>query len=326
MNGVLALLLLCAQQNAAAWLDDYDAGLAAAQAAGKDMLVEFTGSDWCAPCRRLGEQVLDTPEFLALAGASCVLVRLDYPRSPEAKALVPHPERNAAIAQAWAVSSFPTLVLAAADGEPYAETGDQDLTPAKFWEDLQGLRSDAAALRPQLATLEARLRGGKDVAAAARASIALLRASSPRLRLRESLLPALRGARAELAATEPALEVDFLRLLLELRRATNTEEEEAIAKDPDNETGLYEQVMLARLSRVQFVAEMEAFNHDLERFVALDRYHDASACSHMLVQSSRFYHNYLARPQGARLMAGRARRLGAVAPEDEAWLRKMLGS
>lgn len=320
------LLLLQTQEAAPIWHEDFDAGLAAARASGLDLLIDFTGSDWCVPCRLLKEKVLDQPEFLAGAARNFVLVRLDYPRETAARERVPHPERNAQIAAAWGVASFPTLILADAEGVPYAESGFQDLAPPAFLEDLRALRASAANLRPQVAALDAQLRAGKDLAAPARAAIRLLRATDPRLRLREGLLLALRAARPALAATDAALAFDCLQVFVETGLATAEEEAEAIRADPRNEAGLYEKVLLVRLQRVQFVADMEVFNRELEVFVALQRYHDAAACTRMLVQSSRFYHNYLSRPQGARLMAERARALGPVAPEDADWLRKMLGS
>ncbi|MEC8361187.1 MAG: thioredoxin family protein, partial [Bacteroidota bacterium] len=55
--------------------DDYDAGLAAAKAEGKPMLLDFTG--WaCVNCRKMEEQVWSNPEVARLLTEKVVLVSL----------------------------------------------------------------------------------------------------------------------------------------------------------------------------------------------------------------------------------------------------------
>ena len=44
------------------WLDDFDQAVKKARSAKKDLLVEFTGSDWCGACVRLDEQVFSRGE------------------------------------------------------------------------------------------------------------------------------------------------------------------------------------------------------------------------------------------------------------------------
>jgi len=45
----------------------------------KPTLIYFTGSDWCAPCKKLKEDFFESPEFRHKA-ESLVLVVIDYPR------------------------------------------------------------------------------------------------------------------------------------------------------------------------------------------------------------------------------------------------------
>jgi len=49
-------------------------------AKGKMILVEFTGSDWCPPCKALKKNVFNTDKFKAYAKENLVLVELDFPR------------------------------------------------------------------------------------------------------------------------------------------------------------------------------------------------------------------------------------------------------
>jgi len=47
------------------WTDDLEAAQKTAKAEGKDLLLDFTGSDWCIWCQRLKEEVFDVEAFRA---------------------------------------------------------------------------------------------------------------------------------------------------------------------------------------------------------------------------------------------------------------------
>ena len=106
-----------------AWVSDYDKAVKLAKEQGKDLLVDFTGSDWCSWCIKLDEEVFAHEEFLSYATANYILVALDYPRNDEAKSRVPNPERNQELAQLHDVGGFPTVLLMTANGDVYGRTG-----------------------------------------------------------------------------------------------------------------------------------------------------------------------------------------------------------
>ena len=103
----------------AKWYADYDEAAKVAQEEGKDLFVDFTGSDWCGWCKKLDADTFDHEEFWAKAQEDYVLVKLDFPRSEEAKAKVPNPERNAALKSEHEVRGFPTVLLMTGEGEAY---------------------------------------------------------------------------------------------------------------------------------------------------------------------------------------------------------------
>src|SRR5438552_12616557 len=63
------------------WLTDLPKAQAQAKAEKKLVLMDFTGSDWCPPCKALHKNVLTSPEFEAYAKTNLVLVVVDFPRS-----------------------------------------------------------------------------------------------------------------------------------------------------------------------------------------------------------------------------------------------------
>jgi len=121
MRHLIALLLApVAALASEGWLTDLDAAKKQAAAEHKDILIDFTGSDWCGWCIKLKKEVFDQPEF-AEASKKFVLVELDFPnkkpQSSEVKA------KNRAAQQKYGITGFPTILLMDAQGEVYARTG-----------------------------------------------------------------------------------------------------------------------------------------------------------------------------------------------------------
>lgn len=137
MRHLLALLLTpLAAFGAEGWLTDFEAAKKQAAAEKKDILVDFTGSDWCGWCIKLDKEVFSTPAFKAQK--DFVLVSLDFPRRKEIPA--DQKAKNEALMRQWGVQGFPTIVLTNAAGEPYATTGYQPGGPEKYLPHLAELR------------------------------------------------------------------------------------------------------------------------------------------------------------------------------------------
>lgn len=124
MRHLLSVLALLAALSGFAaepvWLTDLDAAKAQGVKENKPVLVDFTGSDWCPPCKALHKNVFESAEFSAVA-SKYVLVELDYPKSkpqtPELKA------KNAALSKQFGITGFPTvLLLDAKSGEVFGKT------------------------------------------------------------------------------------------------------------------------------------------------------------------------------------------------------------
>ena len=99
------------------WLTDMDAAKKEAAEQKKDMMIEFTGSDWCPPCMQLRANVFSKPDFQKEAQKNFVLLELDYPRSKEQSAEVK--AANQKLAEQYGVTGFPTVVFADASGKPF---------------------------------------------------------------------------------------------------------------------------------------------------------------------------------------------------------------
>jgi hypothetical protein len=135
--------LLAAGDAAFAWTEDLDAAKTRAAAEKKDLLIDFTGSDWCVWCVRLKEEVMDLPAFAA-AGSDFVGVTLDFPRRTQQAPAVA--ERNRSLQERYGIRGFPSIVLCDAAGRPYAKTGYQQGGPEAYLAHLAELRKGRDAL------------------------------------------------------------------------------------------------------------------------------------------------------------------------------------
>jgi thiol-disulfide isomerase/thioredoxin len=120
MKKILLALFLTAfsLQAADIWLTDYDAALKQAAADKKPLILEFTGSDWCPPCKALTANVFEKPAFEEFAKSNVVLVKFDFPRRKEQEEALK--ATNQAMAKKYQVQGFPTVILVSSSGEEMA--------------------------------------------------------------------------------------------------------------------------------------------------------------------------------------------------------------
>lgn len=91
------------------WLTNLPKAQEKAKAEKKLVLADFTGSDWCPPCKALHKNVLSNPEFTKYAKDNLILVEIDFPRikkqDPELK------RTNQELAEKFKVEAFPTVIV-----------------------------------------------------------------------------------------------------------------------------------------------------------------------------------------------------------------------
>lgn len=133
------------------WVRNWAEAQAQAKKEGKDLLIDFTGSDWCIWCKRLEEEVFHHEEFLKDATKSFVFVYLDFPNGEEPKKAVVDEKLNQKLMEAYSVRGFPTIVLANHEGMPYAKTGYQEGGPAAYLTHLADLRGQGDKVKGMLA-------------------------------------------------------------------------------------------------------------------------------------------------------------------------------
>lgn len=125
-NWVMAALLLvgimrvefqtdAAEGHEGNWLTDFPKAQAQAKEQKKLLLIDFTGSDWCPPCKQFKKTVLSSPEFNKFAAEKLVLLEADF---PEHKSQPPALKKaNDALMEKFKVEAFPTVIVLNVSGK-----------------------------------------------------------------------------------------------------------------------------------------------------------------------------------------------------------------
>ena len=127
--GLLGVLLLApgaAASDDPIWYPDLGPAQALAAEQGKDLLVDFTGSDWCKWCIQLHREVFSRGSFQEYAREHFVLVSLDFPdkRGEVIRAMSEElQQRNWAHKERYGIDGFPTVLLMSAEGDVWGRTG-----------------------------------------------------------------------------------------------------------------------------------------------------------------------------------------------------------
>ncbi|MDB6172720.1 MAG: thioredoxin [Chthoniobacteraceae bacterium] len=106
---------------AGGWDDDYSKALTQAKAEKKMVLLDFTGSDWCGWCMKLGKEVFSKKEFKDYAKGNLVLVEVDFPQGKrQSKKLK---DQNEKLKGEFAIHGYPTIIMLDSEGKKIGQLG-----------------------------------------------------------------------------------------------------------------------------------------------------------------------------------------------------------
>ncbi len=119
MKKLIAFLLLISaatmQAQQAKWHTDFDKAKKVAQRQGKPIIMYFTGSDWCGPCKMLKKDLWETEKFISLAD-DFVLLEVDIPFREDIIS-ADQKKKNLKLQDKYNKDkSFPTVLLLDANG------------------------------------------------------------------------------------------------------------------------------------------------------------------------------------------------------------------
>lgn len=122
------------------WITSFEEAKARAQKENKDILINFTGSEWCTWCIRLSQEVFSQPGFAEYAKKNYILVEADFPMGPTGQPKAIDPQHQE-LADTYEFQGFPTIMLFDKQGRPFAQTGYQPGGPQAYNAHIEEFRS-----------------------------------------------------------------------------------------------------------------------------------------------------------------------------------------
>ena len=125
----------------ASWMGDFTEAQKQAKATHKQILINFSGSDWCGPCIRLRKEILESETFEQYAAANLLLVRADFPRQKKNQLPKEQVKLNESLAEVYNKDGkFPFTVLVDENGKVLKSwEGFPDVSPQAFVSEIDKL-------------------------------------------------------------------------------------------------------------------------------------------------------------------------------------------
>ena len=291
------------------WYDDFDAAVAVAKEQGKDLFVDFTGSDWCVWCFRLRDEVFVFDDFLGPAQEQFVLVSLDFPNGEEAMAAVPNPERNEELQAKYGIRGFPTCLLMNTDGVVFARMGYQEGGPEQYVADMTANAAKGKQLLIDVAKLETAYAAAEDKTPVVGQAVALLGDMDGESIGVMIVADIARQALQLDPENTTGLKLRAIEALLSSGQAGADELAAARGMDTENALGLLEQVVRSQFQGVSDESSARAAIEAIEGLLELGVFHDLGEVKNMTAMAALWCEGPLEDHERAVVLAERAQSL-----------------
>ncbi len=99
----------------------------------RNILLVFSGSDWCIPCMKLEKNIWESKEFINDSNQHFVLLRADFPKRKSNALSKEQQKLNDKLAEKYNKDGlFPLVVLLDKNGKMIATTGYKDIGPHDY--------------------------------------------------------------------------------------------------------------------------------------------------------------------------------------------------
>lgn len=130
---LFALLFSATMSFSQNWTTSLENAKTEAASSNKNILLVFSGSDWCAPCIKLDRTIFQSDAFKAEAAQKWVLVKADFPKKKGNLLSAEQTESNKKLAEKYnKEGNFPLVVLLDATGKAIGMLGYKNVTPDAY--------------------------------------------------------------------------------------------------------------------------------------------------------------------------------------------------
>ncbi len=115
------------------WQENFDEAKKIASEQDKNIIIVFSGSDWCAPCIKLDKNIWQSEAFKKEANEEWVLVKANFPRKKANELSKEQTEHNRKLAEKYNIEgSFPLVVILDKSGKVLGKMGFKNVTPEEY--------------------------------------------------------------------------------------------------------------------------------------------------------------------------------------------------
>jgi len=132
---VVLIFLIGLNSSSQNWLTNFDKAKEIAKQNNQNIILVFSGSDWCAPCIKMEREIWATREFISYSNTNFVMLKADFPRRKKNGLTAEQQNHNNILAEKYNSNGyFPLVVVLDANGKTLGQTGYQKLVPDEFIE------------------------------------------------------------------------------------------------------------------------------------------------------------------------------------------------
>ena len=115
------------------WQTNFEEAKKIATEQNKNVVIVFSGSDWCAPCIKLDKNIWQSEAFKKEAAAEWVLVKANFPRKKANELPKEQTEHNRKLAEKYNIEgSFPLVVVLDKNGKVLGKMGFKNVSPEEY--------------------------------------------------------------------------------------------------------------------------------------------------------------------------------------------------
>jgi thioredoxin-related protein len=123
------------------WQTNFEEVKSQAQASNKNIILVFSGSDWCAPCIKLDKEIFKSEEFITYSNEHFILLKADFPRKKQNKLSEQQQELNRQLAETYNKNGFfPFVVTLSPTGKVLGQMGYEKISPTEYTQKLAAFK------------------------------------------------------------------------------------------------------------------------------------------------------------------------------------------
>ena len=115
------------------WKLDFDEAKQLANEENKNIIIVFSGSDWCAPCIKLDRNVWQSEAFKKEADENWIIIKADFPRKKANQLEDAQMNKNRKMAEKYNIEgSFPLVVVLDKSGKILGKMGFKNVSSEEY--------------------------------------------------------------------------------------------------------------------------------------------------------------------------------------------------